>query len=300
MSNVSTHIPIMRWRSYSSAFSRRVFFDILKYGDFSHLNWLYCKYDKESSRPFNSYLEYIKYLYSSISKSYKCEYVFKNEIINQVLLKKYGRENTIAFNEFRVGNSIVDFAIMNGESIAFEIKTDFDSPRRLRKQMNDYKSVFNKSYIVVTSENRAFYENIIEPEVGIIELIIKNGRLALNPYRDAQSRNSIDVSIMMKCLRTSEYENIIKSYFGALPEVEPHQMYVTCSKRMAEIPFNTLNSLFLKEIKKRKSATNCLGTIPKELRQIYLSMNLSNKDQILLMNNLNEPLNIQGICISHI
>ena len=300
MSNVSNHISIMRWRSYSSAFSRRVFFDILKYGDFSHLNWLYCKYDKESSRPFNTYLEYIKYLYSSISKSYKCEYVFKNEIINQILLKKYGRETTIAFNEFRVGNSIVDFAIMNGESIAFEIKTDFDSPRRLQKQMDDYKRVFNKSYIVVTSENRTFYENRVEAEIGIIELVIKNGRLALNPYREAQGRNSIDVSIMMKCLRTCEYENIIKSYFGYLPKAEPHQMYETCAKRIAEIPFNALNKLFLREIKKRKSITNSLGTIPKELRQIYLSMNLSDKDQTLLMNNLNEPLNIQNICISHI
>ena len=300
MSKGNNHILITKLRSYSSVFSRRVFSDIIKYGDFSHLNWLYSKYDNQSPRSFDTYLEYIKYIYTSISKSYRCEYVFKNEIINQLLLKKYGTKNTIAFNEFRVGNSIVDFAIMNGESKAFEIKTEFDSPRRLRKQMDDYMRIFNKSYIVVTSENRAFYENIIEPETGIIELVVKNRRLALNIYREAQALTSIDAGIVMKCLRTSEYENIVKSYFESLPKAQPHQMYEACAKCMAKIPFESLNELFLREIKKRKSTTNRLDTIPKEIRQIYLSMNLSDKDQIRLMSNLNKPLNINSICISHI
>ena len=115
-----------RLRSYSSIFSRKVFSSIIDFNDYSHIDWLYSTYD--NTLYFNTYMDYLRTVYSIISKSYKCEYVYKNEIINQLLLKKYGTKKTIAFNELKVGNSIVDFAIINGESKAFEIKQNLIHP----------------------------------------------------------------------------------------------------------------------------------------------------------------------------
>ena len=113
MHKQSDNICEERLRSYSSVFSRSVFSDIANFSDFSHLDWLISRYE-ESLKEDASYLDYLSYMYTTILKSYRCEYVYKNEIINQLLLRKYGTKHSVAFNEFRVGDSIVDIAIMNG------------------------------------------------------------------------------------------------------------------------------------------------------------------------------------------
>jgi len=288
-----------RLRSYSSAFSRCVFSDIANYADFSHLDWLISHYEEPPTDNV-SYMDYLSYMYAVISKSYRCEYVFKNEIINQLLLKKYGTKHTVAFNEFRVGDSIVDLAMMNGESKAFEIKTTLDSPKRLDKQMKDYKKVFDKCYIVVDAAECEYYSNCVDESTGIISLSYVRGRNVLEEYRPAKKHEVIDVCCLMKCLRTSEYKNIVRSYFGTLPKVSCSDMYDACQKLLSKIPNEALNTMFLTEIKKRKSATGRLKSFPKEIRQIMLAMNLPQNRQEKLITNLNRPINREYLCTTRI
>ena len=299
MNKTTPYVQSERLRSYSSVFTRKVFSDIINYNDFSHLNWLYSTYD-QYQKGIESYFDYLLYLYKYIARFYRCEYVYKNEIINQLLLKKYGTKNTIAFNEFRIGNSIVDFAMMNGESKAFEIKTQFDTSRRLSKQMGDYKKVFNKCYIVVASEDLGYYESIVEPTIGIIELFYDRGRIKLNEYRPAVKNSELDSEILMGCLRTQEYKDIVISFDGYLPDVSEYEMYDACKERIMQIPSLRLNELFLYEIKKRKSVTSKLKDVPKELRQICLSLNLSEKERLELANQLCNPIKKSDLCISRI
>ena len=47
MAKNKENIDMNRLRSYSSAFSRSVFSDILSYSDFSQLDWLNCKYGEK-------------------------------------------------------------------------------------------------------------------------------------------------------------------------------------------------------------------------------------------------------------
>lgn len=299
MNNITPYTTLERLRSYSSVFTRKVFSDILDYHDFSHLNWLFMTYDQHQ-KGIESYLDYLLYLYKYITRFYRCEYVYKNEIINQLLLKTYGTKNTIAFNEFRIGNSIVDFAMMNGESKAFEIKTQFDTSRRLFKQMDDYEKVFNKCYIVVASEDLGYYESIIKPTTGIIELHYDRGRIKLNEYRHAVKNFELDSDVLMGCLRTQEYKNIVFSVDGYLPNVNEFKMYDACKARIKQIPSLVLNELFLNEIKKRKSVTSKLREVPKELRQMCLSLNLSEKERVDLVTQLNNLINKSNLCISRI
>ena len=299
MNNITPYTTLERLRSYSSVFTRKVFSDILDYHDFSHLNWLFMTYDQHQ-KGIESYLDYLLYLYKYITRFYRCEYVYKNEIINQLLLKTYGTKNTIAFNEFRIGNSIVDFAMMNGESKAFEIKTQFDTSRRLFKQMDDYEKVFNKCYIVVASEDLGYYESIVKPTTGIIELYYDRGRIKLNEYRHAVKNFELDSDVLMGCLRTQEYKNIVFSVDGYLPNVSEFKMYDACKARIKQIPSLVLNELFLNEIKKRKSVTSKLREVPKELRQMCLSLNLSEKERGDLVTQLNNLINKSNLCISRI
>ncbi len=276
-------------RNFSSAFSRSAITDIIKYEDYSYLNWLYSEYGDIKNRA-KTYGEYLKSLYSALLNNYRCEYVYKNELIGHIV-RHYKKTNTVAFNEFKVGDSIVDIALFNGESKAFEIKTEFDSPRRLEKQMGDYRKVFEKCYVVVPTEEIEDYSRCIDEEVGLLSLSKKSGGVTFQVCREAIPNETIDSDVLITCLRTKEYEQIIRDYYGDLPKVPDYDMYSECKKMMRAIPGKILRIALLELMKKRKKDMLVLKNVPKELRQICLSMNLLPKDIDVLANRLEMKLN---------
>ena len=100
-------------RSYSSAFSRSAITDIIKYGDYSQLGWLYSEFGSKKD-DVTSYGDYLKALYLEMVKNYRCEYVFKNELVGYII-KHYKKNNTVTYNELRVGKSIVDIAVFKDD-----------------------------------------------------------------------------------------------------------------------------------------------------------------------------------------
>ena len=90
------------------------------------------------------------------------------------------------------------------------------------------------------------------------------------------------------------------SFDGHLPDVSEYEMYDACKARIMQIPPLRLNELFLCEVKKRKSVTGKLKDVPKELRQICLSLNLSDKERLELANQLCSPIKKSDLCISRI
>ena len=287
----SNYTKIERLRSYSSVFSRSVFSDIIEHSDYSRLDTLFERYDSKKKQT-KTYFDYIKYIYCAIVKNYRCEYVYKNEIINKLLLKEYGTKNTIAINEFRTQSSIVDFALFNGESKAFEIKTEYDTTKRLGRQIQDYMKLFQKCYVVVPKELQQQYENYVIENVGIIVLSTENGRIKLQEVKKAITNEHIDVYALMRSVRASEYKNIISQYYGNLPEVSCYDMFDECQGLMLQIPQNELHKLFLSEIKKRKNNTQLLKTFPSEIRQMCLCMNLNQKQSNKLLEKLNNLITV--------
>ena len=181
--------------------------DIIRFNDFAHLSWVYKHYDNGNVRA-NSYLDYLRKLYKILVSDYRCEYVYKNEIIRELLVK-YGTKSTAVFNEFKVGNSIADIAFFNGESKAFEIKTDLDTPKRLEKQLSDYQRIFDKCYIVIPADRYEQYLDGLASEVGIITLSKQGKSIILEEKRPATKQESIDSNVLINCLRTEEYKRLI-------------------------------------------------------------------------------------------
>lgn len=276
-------------RGISSLFSRRVFSGIMQ-DDVSLLDMLvktYLPYINEGVSLFDIF----KSSYSYLAKSYRCEYVYKNELLNQKLLKEYGTKHTLAINEFRVGNSIADIAMFNGESKAFEIKSDLDSAQRLPSQMFDYTRLFQKCYVVIPEESLNSYVNGIGYGIGIIVMTRVKRHLELVEYRKAEPNYNIDSDLVMSCLHTKEYMHLIKTYYGSLPNVSIFDMFKECKNMMRSIPPDILQVLFLKEIESRASATSRLRLVPKELRQMCLCMNMDNNDISSLNRQLSKTIN---------
>lgn len=282
-------IDTNRMRSYSSAFSRGAIMDIIRFNDFEHLSWVYTNYDNGAVRA-NSYLDYLKLMYRALASNYRCEYVYKNEIIKE-LLSKYGTKSTAVFNEFKVGNSIADIAFFNGESKAFEIKTDLDTPKRLGKQIADYQRIFDKCYIVIPDDKYEQYCDVVAPEIGIITLSKKGRSINLEEKRAAKKNDTIDVDVLINILRTDEYKRLIIEECGYLPSVPGHDMYGACRELMYGIPNHKLKSFFREIVKERKNNTALLKNTPSELRQLCLSLGLDKRGIEILLLKLNTQIN---------
>lgn len=276
------------WKSASTAFSRNAVTDVMKYKDFSHLNWVLslCPTQKNIS----TYLDLMDIVYRNMAKHYRCEYVYKNEIIKHLVRSFKKSDKSVVFNEFRVADSIADLAMFNGESKAFEIKTEYDSSKRLEKQMRAYRRVFDKSYIVVPAEKLSIYMPTIDEATGIILLTYNKGRVCLMKYRDAEQNQQIDADTLIRCLRTSEYENIVSSYYGELPDVSAADMFDACAEMLSQIPSLVLRELFLSTMKKRKTDLGQLKNVPQPLTQLCVSLNLKEREISSLVNTLNTKI----------
>ncbi|MDD4822002.1 MAG: sce7726 family protein [Bacteroidales bacterium] len=287
MATMNVNKELIRLRDLSSAFSRNAFVDVLNYNDYSHFDWLSSKYD---TLKCSTYFELLKKAYSLISKHYRCEYVYKNELI-KLLLNEYGTKNTVFFSEFRVGNSIADMVMFNGASKAFEIKTEYDNPRRLNKQMEDYKCFFDKCFVVIPDNRLEEYCNIIESTTGIITMRRNNGNLSLKEFRPAVQNIRFDAKALMSCLRTDEYKNIVLSLGISLDGISGYDMFTFCYNVISQADPLLLKRYFLREIKKRKNNTALLRKYPMSIRQMMLSLNLPEDKADRLLKQLNININ---------
>lgn len=281
-----------KYRCYSSIFSSTSFAKLLKFDDYSFINAKIERYDLlKVGTHINTYYDYIQYVYNQLKKGYRNEYVYKNTFVNSLLLKKYGVRDTVAINEFRVGNSIADIVMFNGTSKAFEIKTEYDSNKRLSTQIADYSKLFKECYVITHESLTAKYlrEN---NQIGIIEFIERPKLVLMREVRKPKENKTIDSETLMRSVRTSEYKNIIKKFYGELPKMNSFNMFDICKDMMKYIPMETLNQLFIDEIKKRKSNTLIIDMFQEELRHLFFAMNLNEKTFKELDSKLNKQINL--------
>ncbi len=274
-------------RSYSTIFSGTSFLQLINQNDYTFIDKKIERFDHKFIG--KSYLSYIKYIYKVLSQNYRCEYVYKNLIINELLIERYKLQNTIAINEFKVGSSIADIAMFNGNSKAFEIKTELDSSKRLNSQLDDYKKLFNECYIV-THESLVEKYLQTDEEIGVLALYQNNNQISLEEIRKPQQNSNISPDTLMRCLRTNEYKAIIKKHYGCIPNVNSFQMFDNCHSLLKEIPQAALQKLFLETIKTRLVDKSILSSCQKELKQICLSLGLNSNTYPILNDRLNQQI----------
>ncbi len=286
MGNSSKQYSVNQLRDYSSIFSRRQSLSIIN-GNLEGLDAKIERYDKPwRSKERATYLQYLRHTYKVLSEHYKNEYVYKNTLLNKLIIQELGTENSKVFNEFRVGDSIVDLAMFNGVSKAFEIKSELDTPKRLQSQLTDYRKLFNEIYLVVSKTKLKDFEHI-SSEVGIITI---ENHCKIEFIRKAQFNETIEPSALMTVLRVNEYKSIAKAYLGYMPEMSSFTQFDICGKIIKEIPGNILNDLFIRQMKKRKSNESLSSTQFKELNQVFLALNLTKKGKSQFIANLNKPI----------
>ena len=283
---------LTRMRSYSSIFSSTSFLKLLRYDDYSFIDSKIERYDQSKiGKTINTYYDYIRYIYRELRKQYRNEYIYKNTFINEMLLDTYGVKDTVAINEFKVGSSIADIVLFNGTSKAFEIKTELDSDMRLNGQLADYTKIFQQCYIVT---HKTLVDKYLKTDesIGIIELVDNPRSLRMKEVRPAKENKQLDPETVIRSIRTNEYKNIVKQYYGELPVMNSFNMFNICTDLIKKIPSDDLNNLFIEQLKKRKSNTGIIQSFYKEIRQIGLAMNLDYKTYQQLFSKINKVIRI--------
>lgn len=237
------------YRCYANLFSTSQFQKLVEKDDLSYLLAKYLKYREKLNEHIFTVGDFYKYIYKSLLSNYRNEYIYKNIIINKILLGKHSLNTTTILNEFKIGKSIADLVLLNGTSKVFEIKTELDSLYRINSQISDYWKAFENIYIVTHINLVEKFSKEIDERIGIIALTENN---TLRTIRESTSNiDNLDNSIMIKCLRKGEYTNIIKDYFGEIPQTTPVKYFSTCRELFCRIPVDKLHNMMLAELKKR-------------------------------------------------
>jgi hypothetical protein len=285
------NLNIDQLRSYASILSNSTFDKLVRQNNNKYVLSKSKRYDKEFIKFSNpTYKEYFEHIYNALEANYRNEYVYKNSIINKILLGKYSLNTTTAINEFRVGKSIADLVLLNGTGKVFEIKTELDNAERVINQLKDYKKVFKEIYLVTHNSLISKYKKIVSSDIGLIALMENH---SLKTIREAKENKNIENKSIIKCLRKVEYSNIIKKYFGELPKVSDFDFFKACTELIEKIPSSELHDLMMVELKKRnvkeKQALASENT-PMELKHICLCLDFNKREYTKLSKILSKKL----------
>lgn len=281
---------INQLRDYSSLFSRNQVLSWLKM-DFTSINFKIERYDdKWLKNQKSTYLDYLKYVYSVLADNYQNEYIFKNEFLNNWLIKELGETNSQIFSEYRVGNSIADLAMFNGCSKIFEIKTELDSDSRLSLQLENYEKAFNQIFLIIPKSKINIYKKQ-DLSIGLITYDPKSQN-TFTVYRNAKFNLDIEPSAIMSILHTNEYKSIVQKHYGSLPQMTSFNQFKVCSELIFEIPKSKLNLLFIDEMKRRSTSNALSSRYYKEFNQLFLALKMNRDSKSKMLESLKTTIQI--------
>lgn len=234
----------------------------------------------------------IESVYKELQTNYKSEYLYKNALVNKLLLGKYSLNTTTIINEFKIGSSIADFVLLNGEARIFEIKTELDSLDKLSKQVSDYCQFANKVYVVTNSK---FIDKLIseyrDSNIGIIEY---TQQYTLREVVEAKDNSKyFDHLTIFKTLRKQEYLDIVNQYFGCLPKVPNTKIFKECVSLVELIDVKKFQKLAFQKLKERKLRCPDLlksDKTPYELKHICYSLDMNESEYSELFDFLNQTI----------
>ena len=268
----------------SPVLSNSAFNKIVRKGDFDSIKKRASKYVESNSKvELSTYLDFYEHLYRSMLKTYRNEFIYKNEIVNKILLGRYSLNTATVLNEFRIGKSIADLVMLNGTSIVYEIKTEYDSPERLLSQINDYRKSFLNIVIVTHHTDLKKYQEFLFlnnlTNVGLITFTQRNTlKSIISPTEDS---SHLDISYMFKCLRKTEYTKLIKEYFGYTLDVPNTKMFKKCLSLAEKIEGKDFHDLMFSYLKKRTISEKKIVSsykIPTFLKHISICSNYKKED----------------------
>jgi hypothetical protein len=280
-----------RLRVLSRLFTRPTVTALAKTGDWKSACRFLSQYNLLRASKAQALAALFESAWHELRQLYRNEYIYKSEVANRIVFGRHSPRTAALHLEFPVGRSIVDVAIFNGTSTAYEIKTEFDSARRLKTQTRDYTKAFEAVYVVAHPALANSYVTVVAPEVGVLALDRRGSLSEIKAARKSQSL--LDHSVVFRCLRREEYLRALRPMspeLTALPNGVVGEsalaLFRTLSKREA-------HDIYVGALRMRKTegATRSFALrLPESLRALGYGIPLSRPQQETLLWSLSQPI----------
>jgi hypothetical protein len=228
-----------------------------------------------------------------LAKSYRNEYVYKNDLASRLIFGRHSPRTASFQVELPVGRSIVDVAVANGTTTAYEIKTEYDTAKRLKTQTHDYLKAFDHVFVVTHPAHISRFEQEVDPRVGLIALSTKG---ALSVHREAQSNlANVEAATIFRCLRQSEYLAAIKELFGAAPSLPNGLIGTHCEKLFSTVSSADAHIIFVNALRARTTDTNTVefvAQLPPSLRALGYATPLTGRQRDNVLALLSKPVGL--------
>lgn len=275
---------IDRRRIIAKLFTRPVMATIARTGEagavFSSLNQLGLAINAQSKSVGSIFDE----CFEELSNGYRCEYVYKAAIADRIVFGRHSPRTASMQLELPVGRSIVDVAVFNGTSTAYEIKTEFDSDKRLASQSPDYLRAFDRVYVVTHPDLAGRYVASVDARVGVLALSSRNH---LSEVRSATGDLSrLEPATIFRMLRRSEYMDVVMRHFGEQPQLPNGTIFAHYERIFKMLTPEQAHEAFVRALRERTTdaaTVDYVSSLPRSLRALGYATPLSSVQRSRLL-----------------
>lgn len=272
-----------RVRVLAQLFTRPFFASLAQRGDWRHSLHFLRKHHLLVEAPPKPFAILFEKAWKEIRTSYRNEYVYKNEIANRIMFERHRPHTAACHIELPIGRSIVDLAIFNGTSTAYEIKTEFDSAKRLETQTADYQKAFMKVFVVAHPTFAYRYAEATAENVGVLSLNLDG---SLSTIKKASlNQEYLDPSLMFRCLRQEEYTSIAGTQLSGLKSIPNGLISDICRDFFVSLDKVVAHKLYAKALLTRKidlQTAEFVTSLPTSLKALGFATPLSGRHRRVL------------------
>ncbi len=219
------------------------------------------------------------------------EYIYRTALTHKVLLGTHSLNSASMLSEFRVAECKADVVILNGTATVYEIKSERDSLSRLSKQIETYRKVFARAYVIAGENHVSSVIASIPPDVGVMLL---SKRQQIRTVREAEDRpDRLCPATVFDSLRTTEASQILKRFGISTPEVPNTMLHSELRKLFVQLRPQDVHDGMVQTLKKTRDLAplaQLVDQLPPSLQAAALSTNLKKSDHSKLLSAIDTEL----------
>lgn len=221
----------------------------------------------------------------------RSEYIYKAALTHNVLLGVHSLSTASMVSEFRTGSSKADVAIFNGTSTVYEIKSERDNLGRLAGQIDDYRTVFARVYVICALAHADSVMEIAPSDVGVLTLARWN---RISTLREATDRTSqISPRSVLSSLTNAEAKTILRLCGAEIPSVPNTRLRRELGIEFEKLDPSEVHRAMVTTLKKSRSTLSLksvLHKFPKSVMPAVMSLRLKQVERERLIEVLGRPL----------
>ncbi|EPA7430581.1 TPA: sce7726 family protein [Pseudomonas aeruginosa] len=224
-------------------------------------------------------------------KIYRTEYTYKAAITSKLMLGRHSLNTAAMLTEFRVETCKVDIAIFNGTSTAYEIKSERDRLDRLENQLESYRKLFAKVY-VVTGENHA--EEVLKSTSDETGVLLLSDRFSISTIREAIERpDRVSPETICNSLQARECIQVLAEFGISAPNVPNTEVRRALLDIFRELDPASVHQSMVKVVRQSRSSSSLssfIAAMPSSLAAAVFSVPIKERDHPKLIGAINTPI----------